>query len=380
MHICFLTHEYPKEGYPHGGVGTFVRTLGRDLVKEGIKVSVIGTNYIDANEDENDSGVMVYRLAPKYFKGLTWYLNSKRINQKLAELHLKEPIDVVETAELGLAFITKRNGIKYIIRLHGGHHFFAESENRNINPWRAYQEKRSFRKADKIIGVSNYVLDQTAKYLKFNTKRGSAIYNPIDLRRFYCADPQKAIKGRILFVGTICEKKGVRQLIMALPKIRKEVPEAHLLIAGRDWKFPDGSSYVTYVKGYINERDKESITFLGPIENDQIPGLIESSEVCVYPSHMEAMPLAWLEVMAMGKAFVASNTGPGPEIIQDCMTGLLCNPMNPQDIADKTIMVLKDYDLRLKLGLEARKDIEERFAIDKIVKQNILFYKGIIEE
>jgi len=119
---------------------------------------------------------------------------------------------------------------------------------------------------------------------------------------------------------------------------------------------------------------------LGPIENDQIPGLIESSEVCVYPSHMEAMPLAWLEVMAMGKAFVASNTGPGPEIIQDCMTGLLCNPMNPQDIADKTIMVLKDYDLRLKLGLEARKDIEERFAIDKIVKQNILFYKGIIEE
>jgi len=380
MHICFLTHEYPKEGHPHGGVGTFVRTLSRNLVKEGIKVSVVGINYINTDEEGNDSGVMVYRLAPKILKGLTWYINSRIINKKIEDLHQRDPIDVIEGTELGLAFITKIRGIKYTIRLHGGHHFFAESENRNTNPWKAYQEKRSFRKADRIIGVSNYVIDHTSKYLEFTEKRGPAIYNPVDLGRFYFSDPQKAIKGRVLFAGTVCEKKGVRQLIMALPKIRKAVPEAHLVIAGRDWKFPDGSSYITHVKGYINEIDKEYITFLGPVENDQMPELIESSEVCVFPSHMEAMPLAWLEVLAMGKAFVASNTGPGPEIIRDLETGLLCDPLNPRDIADKTIKVLQNSNLRLKLGHEARRDVETRFSIDKIVAQNIKFYQNLLEE
>ena len=124
MHICFLTHEYPKESFPHGGVGTFIRTLGRNLVASGIDVSVIGTNYSKRFEFENDEGVNIYRLPFRKFRGMTWFLSSRAVNKKLKELHKNKPIDIVESTELGLAFISKTKGVKYIIRLHGGHHFF----------------------------------------------------------------------------------------------------------------------------------------------------------------------------------------------------------------------------------------------------------------
>ncbi len=378
MHICFLTHEFPKEGFPHGGVGTFVKTLGIELVKSGVEVSVIGANYIDKNEWEETDGINIYRFKPGRLKGLIWLINAFKLNRKIREVNRKKTIDIIESSENGLAFLIKNPNIRYIIRLHGGHHFFADAEKRKINIWKAFLEKLSFSKADKIIGVSGYVMSHTLKYIDFNSKRGPVIYNPIDLARFYKADPAKVEKGRIFFAGTICEKKGIRQLIQALPLVRKSVPGVHLIVAGRDWKFPDGSSYTEWVKQFIEPGCESSLTFLGPVKNDEMPGLIEKAEVCVYPSHMEAMPLAWLEVLAMGKVFIGSRLGPGPEVIFDGATGLLCDPLNPADIAEKVIKVLNEPLLAKSLGDNARKDISERFSINILVKQNINFYQNIL--
>ena len=142
MHICFLTNEYPKLDFPHGGVGTFIRTISHKLVERGHKVSVVGVNfYTKIHDEEQDKGVAVYRLKPKVIKGLTWYFNNKAISKKIKSIHKQYPIDIVETAELGLAFISKIKPIKYIIRLHGGHHFFAKYENRKVKLRHALVEK-----------------------------------------------------------------------------------------------------------------------------------------------------------------------------------------------------------------------------------------------
>jgi glycosyltransferase involved in cell wall biosynthesis len=94
---------------------------------------------------------------------------------------------------------------------------------------------------------------------------------------------------------------------------------------------------------------------------------------------MEAMPLAWLEAMACGKAVVASKTGPGPEIIEDGVSGLLCDPYDPKDIADKILTILKDPDLAARLGRNARKRVEEHFSPEVIIPKNIAFYEECIE-
>ena len=185
MHICFITNEYPKQDYPHGGVGTFIHTIAHQLIKKGNQVSIIGINvYTKIDETSKDDEVSVYRLKPKIIKGLTWYFNTKSINKKLKELHKTNPIDIIETAELGLSFISKINPIKYIIRLHGGHHFFAESENRKVSWWKGFQEKRSFKRADAFIAPSRYVKSHTAKYLSYNNKPIKVLRFPINLDVF----------------------------------------------------------------------------------------------------------------------------------------------------------------------------------------------------
>ena len=83
MHICFITAEFPKTGFAHGGVGTFIATLSKALVVKGVQVSVIGLNYTTNDEEELIDGVKVYRLASKKVKGLQWYFNSKVIANKI---------------------------------------------------------------------------------------------------------------------------------------------------------------------------------------------------------------------------------------------------------------------------------------------------------
>ena len=80
MHIVFLTSEYPKKGFPHGGVGTVIQNMARGLVQRQYRVSIIGLNYIPKTEIENDHGVEIYRYKPKKIKPFTWYLHFHMIN------------------------------------------------------------------------------------------------------------------------------------------------------------------------------------------------------------------------------------------------------------------------------------------------------------
>jgi glycosyltransferase involved in cell wall biosynthesis len=378
MHIVFLTSEYPKKGFPHGGVGTVVQNMARGLVKNGLTVSIIGLNYIQKDEVEDDHGVIIYRYKPKKVKLITWYLNFQTFNKALKELNSKQPIDIVESTELGLAFIQKLKGVKYLIRMNGGHHFFAESENRKINWWKGYQEKRSFKKADHVIGVSEYVVKHTSKYLNFKDKYKGVFYNLANLERFQPTINPKTIKGRIFFAGSICEKKGIRQLILAMEKVIDEFPSAHLVIAGRDTIIKEtGKSYLEFLKTSIPDAHKEKIIFLGNVENNKLSKEIDKSEVCVYPSHMEAMPLAWLEVLSMGKPFIGSKLGPGLEVVKDKQTGLLCNPHDIKDISDAIILILGNPSLAREFGRNALNDIKARFSKKELLKKNILLYYDI---
>ena len=153
MHICFITSEFPKPGHPHGGVGTFIATLSKAMVARGIRVSVVGKNNEGEYEEENIFGVHVYRLWPKKIIGLEWYFNTNAIAEKISEIHQKTPINVIETTELGLAFLSKIKGVSYVIRMNGGHHYFAKAEQRSTQWRHVFQEKRSFAKADAILAV-----------------------------------------------------------------------------------------------------------------------------------------------------------------------------------------------------------------------------------
>ncbi|MBW1657729.1 glycosyltransferase family 4 protein [Flavobacterium quisquiliarum] len=380
MHICFLTNEYPKKGFPHGGIGTFVKTMAEELVKNDVKVSVVGINYTSDDEIEALNGVDIYRLKKNNVKGFSWYLNFKAINLKIREIHKQDPIQIIEASELGLAFLSKIKEIKYIIRLHGGHHFFAESEKRKINKWKGFQEKRSFKKADGFIAVSHYVKNHTEKYLSYHNKPIAYISNPIDTD-FFKPIANHSAGNKIVFAGTVCEKKGIRQLIQAFPFVKKEFSDATLEIYGRDWFFPDGSSYIKMLEEkelpQLGEIVKD-IHFHGAIPYQDIPKAYSEASVCVFPSHMETQGLVAPEAMAMEKPVVFTKYGPGPEAVKDYETGLLCDPYMPQDIAEKIIWVLSNSKKTEEMGRKARHDVLEKYGLTTILYKNIDFYNRFL--
>ena len=311
---------------------------------------------------------------------MAWYFNSKNIAKTIATLHKENPIDIVEGAELSLAFLPKIKEIKYVIRLHGGHHFFAEGENRGINWWKGFQEKRSFKKADAFIAVSNYVKNHTATYLSYHNKPIEVIFNPINIQLFQ--SQEVAIEtNNITFAGTICEKKGVRQLIQAFPLVKEKFPDAILNLYGRDWFFPDGSSYIKMLKEI--ELPKlgafaKDVIFHGAVSFAEIPNAYAKAAVCVFPSHMETLGLVAPEAMAMEKPVVFTKLGPGPEVIADGETGWLCNPYQPEDIANTIIQVLSHPQKAQEVAKQAKRFVSEKFALHEIVQKNIHFYKKIL--
>lgn len=377
MHICFLCNEYPPG--QHGGIGSFTQTLARALVKRGHEVTVAGIYAPEQARHSLDEGVKVYRLPHTSLRGAGFVANGARLRRALMEIHRASPIDVLEGPEASLSMVAKDFPAAKIIRMHGGHHFFAVTLGARPRAWRSWLEARSFARADYLCAVSNFVGETTRDLLSFGNRHVEVLPNPIDVELFKPASQLAEHRGLILFVGTVSEKKGIRQLIAAMPQIVARVPHAKLWVVGRDGRdAATGESFTKLLRRTIPDNLCGSIEFKGAVGRGELPALIAQASVCVYPSHMEALPVAWLEGMAMGKAVAASRTGPGAEVIADGVSGLLCDPYDPASIAREIVRLLEDEELRRRLGSAARRRAEEVFSLDVLVARNEEFYRRCV--
>lgn len=358
------------------GIGSFTRTLAHRIVKEGHRATVVGLYAPEHAGEQDDEGVRVVRLARTTVPKAGFALNGRTLRRALSDIRAATPIDVIEGQENGLAMLNKNFPAGKVIRMHGGHHFFAVTLGRSPAPWRSWLERRSFARADHICAVSSYVAETTRSLLKLGSRHIAILPNPVDTERFRPRPDIAEEDGLILFVGTICEKKGIRQLAQAMPAIVAGAPNARLLAIGPDLKDREtGRSFTEYVRTFISPELRERIVFHGRVENDQLMPLLARASVCVYPSHMEAMPVAWIEALAMGKAVVASATGPGPEVIEHGISGLLADPHSPEDIAAKTVQLLRDPVFRRSLAIAARRRAVESFSDRILIRRNLEFYR-----
>jgi len=351
--------------------------MARALVRRGCSVTAIGV-YSGASVTGDDQGVRVIRLKASPVPNTGFLVTGFRLRQALHNLHATNPLDIIEGPELSFALLGSSLPGRKVIRMHGGHHFFATTLHRKPAVWRSWQERRSFRIATDICAVSRFVADTTSELLSLTGRPIEILPNPVDVKAFA---PQPAISeepGWILFVGAVCEKKGIRQLVLAMPQILAAVPHARLLVAGRDRKIREtGESFTESLRKLTPPAVMNRISFLGPVAHESLPAVLARSQICVYPSHMEALPMAWLEALAMGKVVVAGNTGPASEVVEDGISGLLCNPFDPDSIARQVITVLTQPDLARNLALNARRRAVKEFAVDVLADRNLVFYSRI---
>jgi glycosyltransferase involved in cell wall biosynthesis len=182
---------------------------------------------------------------------------------------------------------------------------------------------------------------------------------------------------RLLFAGTICEKKGVRQLLQAFAIVRKSYPSLHLDIFGREWFYADGQSYTDELHEELDARIFENVHFEGEVSRDVLDTKYAQARVCVFPSHMETQGLVSLEAMLLEKPVVFSKYGPGPETIEHGVTGLLCDVYDPEDIAKQILWCIENPKKAMQLGVNARQVVLKKYNVQTAVAKNIQFYKSL---
>ena len=190
--------------------------------------------------------------------------------------------------------------------------------------------------------------------------------------------PENIKKNTLLFVGTVCEKKGIRQLVQAMQLIQKEVPTIKLKIVGRDWKDKAGNSFTTYLKTYINEELNEAIEIVGPVPHTEVSSYIEKAQICVFPSHVESFGLVLIEALMMGKVVLASNIEPFKEIKGKEHIFEFVNEISPENISKKIIELLNSNNETQKMVELARENIFKRFNEETIITKNIQYYNKIL--
>ena len=176
----------------------------------------------------------------------------------------------------------------------------------------------------------------------------------------------------VLYLGRLHAKKCPEDLVKAFPKVIQEVPNAKLIFAGAGEQ--EGK-----LRGLSSDLNLEGkVIFTGHVSGDDKWHLFKNCDIFVLPSLVEGHPIAMIEAMACAKPVVATNLAPFPEIIKDGETGLLVPVHSPDDLANAIIELALDEDKKIKMGEMAKRDVKERFDINKTADEYLEIYGGVI--
>lgn len=382
MKIAFLTPEFPhpKIG-ASGGIGTSIMNLSKGLIQLGHEVVILvyGQNE-DATFQEN--GITFHKIKNIKFKGLSRFLTQKKIEKLINFLLAKKEIDIVEAPDWTGITSNIQPKCPVVIRLNGSDTYFCHLDNRPVKFLNKFHEKRALQKANALLSVSQYTADSTQKI--FSLKRDFEIIpNSIDVEKFNADDSLiKYSNNTILYFGTLIRKKGLLELPLIFNEVFKLNNQAKLILIGKDASdiISGNASTWQMMQQLFTKESIQNVCYLGSVPYHEINRHINEATVCVFPTFAEALPVSWIEAMAMKKAIVASNIGWATEVIDNDVNGFLVNPKDQVVYGQKIVELLNNPILRENFGNEARKKVIGKFSIEVIAKKSLAFYKNVLKQ
>ncbi len=168
---------------------------------------------------------------------------------------------------------------------------------------------------------------------------------------------------------------------MIFNKVVAQFPEAKLVLIGRDASdvISGNTSTWAMMQPLFTAEAKANVTYLGSVPYAEMTQHINAATVCVFPTFAEALPVSWIEAMAMQKAIVASAIGWAEEVIDDTENGFLVQPNDHQQYADRIVQLLQDADLREVFGANARNKVMQKFSIAVVAQQSVAFYQKLLK-
>ncbi|HCN06732.1 MAG TPA: glycosyltransferase family 1 protein, partial [Lentisphaeria bacterium] len=271
-------------------------------------------------------------------------------------LFVKEQYDIVHTHSSKAGIIGRlaatSAGVPVVVHtIHGQAFHPYESWWRN----RIYiaAERFAARRCDRIFAVAAAMVSQCVDSNVDGYEKYRTIYSGMELEPFANTVPDPELARRLglrpgsIVVGKIArlfELKGYDFLLQAAPKIIAAAPDMQFLIVG------DGDLRPALEAEVGRLGMTEHFVFAGLVAPAEIPQYTALMDLLVHLSLREGLPRSVVQAQAAGKPVVGFDLDGTPEIIQDGKTGFLCPAENVDAVADGVVRLLKDADLRQRLG------------------------------
>ncbi len=338
-----------------GGVGQYLLNIAEFFSENIIVVT---------SPQDNDLGFDSAQSFKVYRKSLLFrffwprVLPSALVIKWIFDKERAEILAVNDVLPLGYAALVLKWFFKipYFVFLHGLDFNLAKR-----NFWKKFWLRKILRNAKFVVCNSRHLENEVKK---LDSKLGIAVVYPT----LGSPTPYKFVESRtpiIFSLGRLIRRKGFDKLILAFPKIKEAIPDAVLIIAG---KGPEEEFLRKSAGG------NSGIIFVGEISEKQKWAFYNLCDLFALPTReingdTEGFGIVYLEAAYFGKPSVAGNSGGVSEAVLDGKTGILVDGGNVDEIAGAIVKLLKDDELRKKMGRKAKERVAQEFGAAKQISK-----------
>lgn len=353
-----------------GGIGFYIFNLAKGLKAKGINC-VVASSGGGLEERFKENGIPLLKLNIK----TKCEFHPKLIIAipKLIKFVNDNGIDIIHAhtrvAQVMGNIISKFSKAAFVTTCHG--FFKSERISRRLFPlW-----------GDGTIAISRAVKAHLVNDFRLPEGKIALIYNGIDTD--VCLNDSQQGKeslkkslglgdGPVIgAVGRLSPVKGYKYLLLAMKDIKKDLPQANLLIVG------EGPSENKLKDLSRNLNLGESVKFIK--STLEVKKFLDVMDIFVSPSLQEGLGLSLIEAMACGKACIATSIGGISEIIEDAYNGLLVPPSDSHALKDAIKKLISDKGLFSKLKNNARDSVKDKFSLERMADETIKFYEDVLK-
>jgi len=333
MRVLHLTTEFPPIIY--GGLGTAIGGMVRASARAGMTVGVLLAGH--AGQGAYDPSLLSAQSADDRVQAVTksrgatiFYVPSSLPVETGVRVVKRWRPDVVHLHVFWLwpvaRAIQEQTGVPLIYQVHSldkAEYELGQGPPECLAQWNTQEDV--IRASDRIIALTRSESDLIAEYCPGTRDRVRIVGNGIDdsaaARRAVHKD-RRADSPLVLYTGRFVERKGVRELIAAIPQVLEYAPQTRFVLAGGH-RHCSGEEMARWWLPSELHKYRSRIHFTGWLTPEQLSRWYAAADVLVVPSWYEPFGMVILEGMLYGLPIVAANVGGPAEILAHERTGIL---------------------------------------------------------
>lgn len=375
-----IVGDYPLDRQKIGGgvqgvMVNFVDCLSRAF--DGITIHVVSPQRGIKDNRSFTEGNVHYHFLPRFIPyefSVILGINKRRIFRQLLDI---KP-DIVHIQNYEYSYLCKNSLYPTFVTPHGVPRLEA-----------SYMYGKLSRFRTRLQGViADWFISRYAKNLILiseYSKSITKISNQVNI--FYVAYPvashffharNREVKDRLLFAAAdITPRKNPLLALETVASLKRDFPQISLHIAG----YFSNETFHDSLKEFISQNQiEQNVQFIGRLAADGLLKAFEESSVFVLTSEWENLPAVVAQAMASGKPVIATRVGGVPEMIKDGISGLLINPGDGEALKSGIEILLRDSELRNRIGRTAREEVFKSFSEEAVARKTLEAYQTVLNQ